>query len=251
MDIVISGCNGKLGQVITRMATERDGMQVVAGVDINEKFSTPFPVFASFQELPLFSCQVIVDASNPIILKDLLAYALEHKIALVLATTGYGPEHLAMVEEAAKEIPIFISSNMSIGINLLCELSKTAARVLGGSFDVEIIEAHHNQKLDAPSGTALTLADAVAEGLAYEPEYTYDRHSRRQKRDPKEIGLHAVRGGTIVGEHEIIFAGHDEVIKISHSAMSKEIFAAGALNAAEFIAKQPAGKYSMKEMVSQ
>ncbi|MDR1631254.1 MAG: 4-hydroxy-tetrahydrodipicolinate reductase [Oscillospiraceae bacterium] len=251
MDIVISGCNGKLGQVITRMATERGNMQVVAGVDINEKFATPFPVFASFKELPLFSCRVIVDASNPVVLKDLLTYALEHKIALVLATTGYGAEHLAMVEEASKEIPIFISTNMSIGINLLCELAKTAARVLGGSFDVEIVEAHHNQKLDAPSGTALTLAGAIAEGLSYEPEYTYERHSRRQKRNPREIGLHAVRGGTIVGEHEIIFAGHDEVVKLSHSAMSKEIFAVGALDAAEFIANQPVGKYSMKDMVSQ
>lgn len=250
MDIVISGCNGSLGKVIAKMAKDREGIKVVAGVDINEKFANEFPIFTSFKELPI-SCQVIIDASNPSILKDLLAYAKAHKLALVLATTGYSPEHLAMVDEAAKDIPIFISSNMSIGINLLCELAKTAARVLGSSFDVEIVEAHHNRKLDAPSGTALTLADAVSEGLSYEPEYTYERHSRREKRAQNEIGIHAVRGGTIIGEHEIIFAGHDEVIKLSHSAMSKEIFAVGALNAAGFILTKPAGKYSMKNMVSE
>ena len=154
-----------------------------------------------------------------------------------------------MIKNAAERIPVFFSANMSLGVNLVCELAKKAASVLGNSFDIEIVEMHHNQKLDAPSGTALMIADSVKEELENDVKYEYDRHSKREKRSKNEIGIHSVRGGTITGEHEIIFAGHDEIIKISHSARSKELFATGAINAALFISEKPAGLYNMSDML--
>ncbi len=248
LNIVLSGCMGKLGQAIVRMSLMREDMKIIAGVDINDTVTSSFPVFASFSELPV-DCDVILDASNPIIIADILKYATDKSKPLVLATTGYNDEQLALINAAAKKIPVFMSYNMSIGINLLCEISKAVAKVLGDSFDVEIVEAHHNQKLDAPSGTAIMLADSIKEGLDFEPEYTFERKSRREKRAKNEIGIHSIRGGTIIGEHEIIFAGHDEIIKLSHSAMSKEIFAVGALNAVKYISNKPTGKYTMKDFV--
>lgn len=246
--IILSGINGRLGSVICRVANDREDVSIVAGVDINETGRESVPVFSDFNELAV-SGDVIVDASHPSALPGLLNYAVKNKLPAVLATTGYGAEHEKMIEEAAKTIPIFATSNMSIGINLLSELAETAARVLGDDFDVEIVEAHHNQKLDAPSGTAKMLAKAVESGLSYTPEYVYERESRRQKRAHHEIGMHAIRGGTIVGEHQIIFAGRDEIITLSHSARSKEIFAVGALNAARFISDKSAGRYAMPDMI--
>ena len=248
MNIILSGCLGRLGRAITALVSDMEDIQIAAGGDINENPSSPFPIFGSFGELPR-SGDVIVDFSSPVITADLLAFAGANKIPVVLSTTGHSAEQLAMIEEAAKQIPIFASYNMSLGINLLCELAKTAARVLGGSFDIEVVEEHHNQKVDAPSGTAIMLANALSDGLDYEPEYTYNRHEVRRKRGRKEIGMHSIRGGTIIGEHEIIFAGHDEVVRFSHSIMSKDVFALGALDAARFIVKQGPGKYTMKDLI--
>lgn len=248
LKIIISGINGRLGSVIHRVADDREDIQVVAGVDISDNGENTVPVFANFQELAVKG-DVIIDASHPSALAGLLDYAVKNGVPAVLAATGYSEEQEAMVDEAARVIPIFRSANMSIGVNLLAQLATACAKVLGNDFDIEIVEAHHNQKLDAPSGTAKMLAKAVEAGLDFTPEYVYERESKRQKRDHKEIGMHAIRGGTIVGEHEIIFAGRDEIITISHSARSKEIFAVGALNAAKFIADKDAGRYAMPDMI--
>lgn len=246
--VILSGINGKLGAVINKVSNERDDIKIVAGVDINETGNEGVPVFTDFTELAVKG-DVIIDFSHPSALAGLLDYAVKNGIPAVLATTGYTEEQEAMVKEAAERIPVFRSANFSIGINLLAELAEMCAKVLGNDFDIEIIEAHHNQKLDAPSGTAKTLAAAVEKGLDYEPEYVYERESKRQKREHKEIGMHAIRGGTIVGEHEIMFAGRDEIITISHSARSKEIFATGAVNAAKFLIGKEPGIYSMADMI--
>ena len=192
---------------------------------------------------------VIIDFSHPSVLNELLDYCLTNRVALVIATTGYSQEQISKIHQAAKEIPLFFTANMSIGVNLIAELAKKATSVLGGQFDIEIIEKHHNQKIDAPSGTAIMLADAINEELNNEYSYTYDRHSIREKRTNKEIGLHAVRGGTIVGDHDIIFAGRDEVITLSHHAASKEVFAVGAVNAAIFLKGKEPGLYNMKDLI--
>ena len=194
---------------------------------------------------------MLIDFSHPSVLSSLLEYGKQHHLPLVLCTTGYSKEQTEAVRAASAEIPIFSSGNMSLGINLLIELSKKAAQVLGEGFDIEIVEMHHNQKIDAPSGTALMLADAISEVEPHPMTYQYDRHSRRAKREHNEIGIHSVRGGTIVGEHEVIFAGHHEVIRLSHSAYSKEVFAAGAVNAAVFLSTQEPGMYQMSDLLSQ
>ena len=244
--IILSGCSGKMGRVVANIVDGRDDCEIIAGVDIHP-IEAAFPVFSSIDECP--AADVIIDFSHPSFIIPLLNYAKKTKTPAVICTTGLADEQLAAVNAAAQEIPVFFSANMSLGVNLMAELCKKAAALLGADFDVEIIEKHHNQKIDAPSGTALMLADAVASALPHPSLYEYDRHSRRQKRDKNEIGIHAVRGGTIVGEHEVIFAGRDEVLTISHSAASKEIFAVGAVNAAVFLAEQPAGMYNMGSLV--
>lgn len=246
--IILSGANGFMGRVITRCAAERDDCTIVAGIDRNAQANADFPVFASPAEVTV-EADVIIDFSHPSALEPLLKMAKEKNLAAVISTTGLSEEQVALVSETAKKIPILRSANMSLGVNLIRELARTAARVLGKEYDIEIVEKHHNRKLDAPSGTALMLADGISEVLDDEPQYIYDRHSRRSKREKNEIGLHAVRGGTIVGEHDIIFAGHDEVITISHSAASREVFATGSINAALFLADKPAGLYSMQDMM--
>ena len=180
----------------------------------------------------------------------MLAYAKANHIPCVICTTGYSAEQVEAIHDASEEIAVFYSGNMSLGINLLIALSKQAAKVLGSSFDIEIVEKHHNLKVDAPSGTALMLADGISETLAQEPQYVYDRHAVRKKRSKNEIGIHSVRGGTIVGEHEVIFAGHDEVVTVTHQAQSKQVFAVGAVNAAAFLAKQGAGMYDMSDLLA-
>ena len=192
---------------------------------------------------------MIIDFSHVSVLTPLLAYATKERIPVVLCTTGYTESQVNELKEASKQIPVFYSRNMSLGINLLIELAKKAAVILGDQFDIEIIEKHHNQKIDAPSGTALMIADAISSVEDRQMTYMYDRHSQRKKRDKNEIGMHSVRGGTIVGEHEVIFAGPHEVITLSHSAQSKEIFANGSINAAVFLAKQPAGLYDMSDLL--
>ncbi len=247
-NVVISGCCGKMGRVVNDIISSRSDTKVVAGIDkVCEKYSD-FTVVSKPSEL---TCKpdVIIDFSHPSALGGLLEYAKTNGTALVLASTGYSDEETARIKSAASEIPIFFTANMSIGINLMRELAKKAVSVLGEQYDVEIIEKHHNQKIDAPSGTALMLAESINEASGYKYSYVYDRHSVRKKRDKTEIGIHSLRGGTIVGEHEIIFAGRDEVITLSHSAASKEVFAVGAVNAAVFVANKPAGLYSMADMI--
>lgn len=246
--IAISGCCGKMGRVVNDIISHRSDVCTVAGIDkIGEKYSD-FEVVSSPAQMNA-KADVIIDFSHPSALDGLLEYAKTNGTALVLASTGYNEDELAKIKSAAKEIPIFFTANMSIGINLLRELAKKAAAVLGDQFDIEIVEKHHNQKIDAPSGTALMLADSINEAMDERYSYVYDRHSVRKKRDKSEIGIHAVRGGTIVGEHDIIFAGRDEVITLSHSAASKEVFAVGAVNAAVFLKDKAAGLYSMADMI--
>lgn len=245
--IILSGANGKMGKVIQSVVSGRDNCEIVAGVDINTE-SNGFPVYSSFEEIKE-DADVIIDFSNPALLNSLLYYSEKKSIPVVIATTGYDDSQKKQIEEAAKKTAVFFTYNMSLGINLLANLAKKAVEVLGDEFDIEIIEKHHNQKIDAPSGTALMLADAICEEIQKPMKYEYDRHSKREKRTKNEIGMHAVRGGTIVGEHEIIFAGRDEIITLSHSARSKEIFAVGAVNAAIFMADKKSGMYSMKEMI--
>ncbi len=247
-DIILCGCCGKMGAVITALCEEDDAVQIVAGVDAFDSGKTDYPVFPSFDAVNV-KADVIIDFSNPAVLDSMLAFAKRTGTPIVVATTGYDEEQIAKIRSAAAQIGIFFTFNMSLGINLMSALAKTATKVLGESFDIEIIEKHHNQKIDAPSGTAIMLADAISEALEHKPLYEYDRHSKREKRPKNEIGIHSVRGGTIVGEHEIIFAGTDEIVSIKHQAMSKKIFAAGAINAAKFLKGKESGMYSMEDII--
>lgn len=245
--IILCGANGKMGHVIQSVVSGRTDCEIIAGVDLNTE-SSSFPIYSSFEEINE-KADAIIDFSNPALLDSLLAYSKLNKIPVVIATTGYDDIQKKEIESAAKETAVFFTYNMSMGINLLATLAKKATAVLGRDFDIEIVEKHHNQKIDAPSGTALMLADAICEEIDGSMKYEYDRHSKREKRSKNEIGIHSVRGGTIVGEHEIIFAGRDEIITLSHSARSKEIFAVGAVNAAVFMAGKDNGMYSMKDLI--
>jgi 4-hydroxy-tetrahydrodipicolinate reductase len=246
--IILNGCNGKMGKVISSLVADRDDCEIVAGVDKVAFSGTPFPQFADISSVNV-SADAIIDFSHPSALDGILDYAISNNLPVVLATTGYTDEDIEKIDSASKKIPVFFSANMSLGINLLSELAKKAAEVLGDDFNIEIVEMHHNQKIDSPSGTALLLADEISSVKDNKPKYEYDRHSKRQKRDKNEIGIHSVRGGTIVGEHEVIFAGHDEIITLSHSARSKEIFASGAVNAAIFMADKTPGLYNMGNLI--
>ena len=249
LKIIISGCNGHMGRVVAELCQAESQVEVVAGFDVLGPADREFPVFSSPEQFR-GEADAVIDFSSPAALDGLLAFARERKIPLVLATTGYTPEQVAQIGAAALEVPIFRSANMSLGINVLLELVKKAASILGDSYDIEIVERHHRRKVDAPSGTALMIADAAAQACGHETEYVFERHSVRHPREKKEIGISAVRGGTIVGEHEIIFAGHDEVMEIKHTALSREIFAQGAVEAAKFMAtvKTP-GMYDMSMLV--
>lgn len=247
-NIVITGANGKMGRVINSVISERNDCRVIAGIDLITDKYADFEIYSSPAELAE-KPDVIIDFSHPSALGGLLDYCLSTGTALVAATTGYNDEQIASIKKAAEQIPVFFTFNMSLGINLLIKLAKTAAEVLGGQFDIEILEKHHNQKIDAPSGTAIMIANSINEVLDNSCQYVYDRHSQRKKRDRNEIGLHSVRGGTIVGEHDIIFAGRDEVITLSHSAASKEVFAVGAVNAGVFLAGQQPGIYDMAALL--
>ena len=247
--IAISGANGKMGGVIARLAAERTDCKVIAGIDLNTAPNGSFPIVKSPFDLPE-KPEVIIDFSHPSALEDLLSYCKMNSVPAVFATTGYTEEQISAIKQAAEQIPVFFTFNMSLGINLLVELGKQAARVLGGQFDVEIVEKHHNLKKDAPSGTAIMLAEAINKELGGKMNYVYDRHSVRKPREANEIGMHSIRGGTIVGEHDIIFAGHDEVITLSHSAGSKEVFAAGAVNAAVYLAGREKGLYDMSDLLA-
>ncbi len=245
--ILLSGCCGKMGNAIVNLAKECDDIEIVAGVDAFPK-AMEFPVFKSFDKVTV-KPDVIVDFSNISVLDNLLEFALSKKTPILVATTGFGDKEIEKIKDAAKKIPVFFTANMSLGINVLCSLAKRAADILGGDFDIEIVEKHHNKKLDAPSGTAIMLANAI--NLVFEDTYSYeyDRHSKRLARPKNEIGIHSVRGGTIVGEHEVIFAGHEEVITLSHSAQSKGVFASGAIAAARFLSTATPGLYDMNDII--
>lgn len=247
--IIMNGCNGKMGQVITRLVNEDSECEIAAGFDINDTIENSYPVFSNPDDFS-GEADVVIDFSHPSSLTTILNFCKKRKMPIIICTTGLSDEQKKEFEAASKEIPVFFSANMSLGINLLIALAKKAAKLLEGNFDIEIVERHHNQKIDAPSGTALAIADAIDETLSYPAEYVYDRHSVRRKRKKTEIGLHAVRGGTIVGDHDIIFAGNDEVIELKHSAASKEVFAVGAIRAAKFITDKPAGMYNMSDILS-
>ncbi len=246
--IAICGANGKMGKTIYNCISAREDCKVIAGIDINTEQYADFPIIDSPSKLPE-KPDVIIDYSNPASLDGLLEYCLSTGTPIVLASTGYSDEQINKIKSAAEQIPVFFTFNMSLGINLLVQLAKKAASVLGDQFDIEIVEKHHNQKIDAPSGTAIMLANAINETLDNKYHYVYDRHSQRKKRDKNEIGMHAIRGGTIVGEHDVIFAGHDEVITLSHSAASKSVFAEGSINAAVYLSDKPAGLYDMSSLV--
>lgn len=247
--LMVSGCNGFMGRAVAAIVDESPDITIVAGVDISDGQYNDFPVFKSPAEYA-DAVDIIVDFSSPLALYGLITFALEKKLPLVLCATGYSPEQLTLIDQAAEHIPIFRSGNMSLGINLLADLIKRACAVLNTDFDIEIVERHHRRKLDAPSGTAIMLADAAASALPYASEYVYERESRRTPRDKHEIGISAVRGGGIVGEHEVIFASDYEVIELHHSAASREVFAAGAIRAAVFMAalKRP-GLYDMSDVL--
>ncbi len=248
--IIMNGCNGKMGQVITRLVAEDNDAQIVAGFDINDSLANTYPVFTNPADFT-GEADVVIDFSHPSSLTGILDFCKARKLPIIICTTGLTPEQKEEFSAAAEEIPVFFSANMSLGINLLIELAKKAAKLLEGNFDIEIVERHHNQKIDAPSGTALAIAEAIDETLSYPAEFVFDRHSVRKKRKSTEIGISAVRGGTIVGDHEIIFAGNDEVIELNHHAASKEVFAVGAIKAAKFMCGKAAGMYAMNDLIAE
>lgn len=249
VDIILCGCGGKMGAAVRESVKNREDCRITAGVDISGQPQDGFPVYIALEEVREHA-DVIIDFSHPSALEPILEYCRQHPgLAAILCTTGYSQEQVEDIKRASEELPLFYSRNMSLGVNLLIELAKKAEAVLGDAFDVEIVEMHHNQKIDAPSGTALMIADAVNEVRENSMKYTYDRHSQRKKREKSEIGLHSVRGGTIVGEHQVIFAGRHEVLTLSHSAQSKELFASGAVNAAVFMKNKAPGLYSMSDLV--
>lgn len=251
INLILSGCGGRMGRAVTELCADSENLRVVAGIDPMAKAEEfDFPVFSSASACDA-AADVLVDFSSPAALDGLLEFGKANSLPLVLSSTGYDNAQLQAITAASQRIPIFRSANMSLGVNLLLELTRRAAQVLGDDFDIEIVERHHNKKLDAPSGTALMLADAARDGLSFQPKYVYDRHSARKPREHQEIGISAVRGGTIVGDHEVIFAGDQEVVELHHHAASRQVFAKGALKAAEFMStvSRP-GLYSMTDVLN-
>lgn len=247
--IIMHGCNGKMGQVITKMVKEDANAKIVAGIDKYMGTPNDYPVFESIAKCDV-EADVIIDFSNASAVDELLDYCEEKKVPVVLCTTGLSEEQLQRVKAVSEKVAVLKSANMSLGINLLLKLLQDAAKVLGvAGYDIEIVEKHHNQKVDAPSGTALALADSINGALDDAYTYVYDRSQVRQKRDKKEIGISAVRGGTIVGEHEVFFAGEDEVIEFKHTAYSKAVFAKGAVEAGKFLKGKGPGLYGMQDVI--
>lgn len=246
---IMHGCNGKMGQVITGLIKADEAIEIVAGIDTYTGITNDYPVFESIEKCDV-KADVIIDFSNSAAADRLLDFCADRQIPVVLCTTGLSEEQLAKVDEAAKKVAVLKSANMSLGINLLLKLLQDATKVLApAGFDIELVERHHNQKVDAPSGTALALADSINESMGNAYSYVYDRSQARKKRDSKEIGISALRGGTIVGDHEVIYAGADEVIEFKHTAYSKTVFGKGAVEAAKFLAGKPAGRYDMSDVI--
>ncbi|SEF78267.1 dihydrodipicolinate reductase [Butyrivibrio sp. Su6] len=248
--MIMHGCNGRMGHVIIDLVKEDKDIEVVAGVDAYGESSYDFPVFKSLEECNV-AADVIVDFSNASAAEGLLAYCEKTSTPVVLCSTGLSEEQLLKVKETSKKVAVLKSANMSVGVNALMKVLKEVSPLFAAAgFDIEIVEKHHNQKLDAPSGTAIALADSINDSLGNEYEYVYDRSTRREKRPEKEIGISAVRGGTIVGDHDVIFAGHDEVVTLSHRAYSRAIFGKGAIEAAKYLAGKPAGMYDMSDVLA-
>ena len=248
LKVLLSGCFGKVCRAVANEISQMNDICVASGVDICADLKADFPSYTTFDEVNELP-DVIIDFSNPSNLDDLLAFSTDNKIPVVIATTGYSEDQIKKIKAASEKTAVFFTFNMSLGVNVLVGLARQAAKILGNDFDIEIVEKHHNQKIDAPSGTALMLADAINGALDNRMEYEYDRHSKREKRSKNEIGIHAVRGGTIVGEHDVIFAGNDEVITLSHSAQSKNLFATGAIKAAIYIKDKSCGLYDMEKLL--
>ncbi len=247
---LMHGCNGHMGRVITDLCKDDSEIEIVAGVDKYKGIDNTYPVFDSIDDVDV-DFDVVIDFSNAKAVDGLLSYCEAHKKPVVLCTTGLDEKMLSHVDEACKTTAVLRSANMSLGINTLFDLCKKATQVFADAgFDIEIVEKHHNQKLDAPSGTAIALADSINESLENSYDYVYDRSTRREKRPVKEIGISAVRGGTIVGDHDVIFAGHDEVVTLSHRAYSRAIFGKGAIQAAKFLAGKGAGMYDMGDVLA-
>ncbi len=247
--VIMHGCNGRIGQTISSMLAEDADMKIVAGIDKIDFGKNAYPVYENIAECDL-EADVIIDFSNANAIDGLLKYAVDRKLPVVLCTTGLSEEQLKKVDEASKQIPVLRSANMSLGVNLLMKLVKEAAATLyGAGFDIEIVEKHHRHKLDAPSGTALALADAANSGVSENLDYVYDRSTRREERPVAEIGISAVRGGSIVGDHDVIFAGTDEVVTLSHTAYSRSVFAKGAIEAAKFLRDRDPGMYDMSDVI--
>jgi 4-hydroxy-tetrahydrodipicolinate reductase len=247
--VIMHGCNGKMGQTIAGLIAADDEVELAAGVDAYDEGKNSFPVFKNLAECTV-DADVVIDFSAAAAVDGLLEQCVAKQLPCVLCTTGLSEEQLAKVQEASKKVAILKSANMSLGINMLLKLLKEAAGILApAGFDIEIVEKHHNQKVDAPSGTALALADSINEELDNTYRYVYDRSQVREKRTSKEIGISAVRGGTIVGDHDVIFAGADEVVTFSHRAYSKAVFGKGAIQAAKFLAGKPAGMYDMSDVI--
>lgn len=249
--VIMHGCNGKIGQMITQIVAEDPEVEIVAGVDASDHIKNTYPVFTEISKCDV-AADVVIDFCAAAAVDGLLDYCVERQLPCVLCTTGLSEAQLAKVEEASKKVAVLKSANMSLGVNMLLKILKEAAGVLApAGFDIEIVEKHHNLKVDAPSGTALALADSINEEFDNAYEYVYDRSQVRQKRDAKEIGISAVRGGTIVGDHDVIFAGNDEVVTFSHRAYSKAVFAKGAVQAAKFLKGKGAGRYDMKDVIAE
>ncbi|MCD7981208.1 MAG: 4-hydroxy-tetrahydrodipicolinate reductase [Clostridiales bacterium] len=247
--VIMNGCNGHMGRVISDLCAQDADIEIVAGVDIDTESPYGYPVFSKISDCDA-EADAIIDFSHVSCIDALLAYSVERRIPVIVCTTGLSDEQNAAVRAASERVAVLKSANMSLGINTLIELLKPAARTLAGAgFDVEIVEKHHNRKLDAPSGTALALADSVNEAMEHEYEYKLDRSAERKKREKKEIGIQAVRGGTIVGEHEVLFCGTDEVVTFKHTAYSRAIFGKGAIEAAKFLAGKPSGFYDMGDVI--
>lgn len=247
--VLMHGCNGKMGQMITGLIRDDEQVEIAAGVDAYTGIANDYPVFESVDSCDV-DVDVAIDFSNAGAVDGLLDYCVEKQVPVVLCTTGLSKEQLKRVSEVSKKVAVLKSANMSMGINLLLKMLKDAAKVLApAGYDIELVERHHNQKVDAPSGTALALADSMNEALNHEYTYVYDRSQVRKKREKKEMGISAVRGGTIVGEHEVIFAGPDEVIEFRHTAYSRSVFGKGAVEAAKFLAGKEAGMYDMSDVI--
>ena len=250
-NVIMHGCNGRMGQMIAGLCENDPDITIVAGVDAYTEKKNDFPVFASIAECDV-AADAVIDFSNAGAVDGLLDWCVEKKVPVVLCSTGLSEAQLEKVSEASKKVAVLKSANMSLGINTLMDLLQKAVKVFApAGFDVEIVEKHHNQKLDAPSGTAIALADSINEAMDGQYEYVYDRSDRRQKRDAKELGISAVRGGTIVGEHEVIFAGADEVIEFKHTAYSRAVFGKGAVEAAKLLKGKGAGYYTMQDVIAE